>query len=418
MRSDWTITRLGDLIDLRGGLSYKKEFVGKGSSILVGMGAVSHSDRFIVSGVRTYDGEASEKYKVSPGDLVIATRQQSDNLPILGFPAIIPPSLANKQIIVATNLYKVTKKSDIDLTYIFWLLRGKEYRTRIIEATKGTTVKMITKDAIEDFMFYCPSPTECKNISRILNNISDRIDLLKQTNQTLEAIAQTIFKSWFVNFDPVHAKQQGIACVGIDAETAELFPNSFEDSELGQIPKGWRVLGADDILKRLSVGKKYEQKTSKQKGCVPILDQGKSGVIGYHDDLPSIIASPEEPVIVFANHTCYMRLISFPFSTIQNVLPFTGKGVDTIWLYYATMNKITFQEYKGHWPDFARQNVIVPSNKLTFAYSERVSPLIRKIFTNCIYIEILTKVRDTLLPRLISGKLDVSAIEAQLEEMA
>lgn len=67
-----------------------------------------------------------------------------------------------------------------------------------------------------------------------------------------------------------------------------------------------------------------QKKTAEEKGTVPILDQGKSGLIGYHNDKPGMMASPDDPIIVFANHTCYMRLIMFDFSAIQNVLPFSG----------------------------------------------------------------------------------------------
>ena len=393
-----------------------ENFVGKGIPVIKGanLNATYLLDFF--SDFLTEEKTAELSSSIArKGDIIITHRGT------LGQVGLIHDNAKYNKYLVSQSQLKLSfDLKRVNPYYVYYFLKSPIGQQQILSNKSQVGVPAIARalSSMKAIIIDLPELPLQRKIVTHLRMIDDRIDLLRQTNRTLEAIAQTIFKSWFVNFDPVHAKQQGIACAGIDAATAELFPNSFEDSELGQIPKGWRVLSADEILKRLSVGKKYEQKTSKQKGCVPILDQGKSGVIGYHDDLPSIIASQEEPVIVFANHTCYMRLISFPFSTIQNVLPFTGKGVDTIWLYYATMNKITFQEYKGHWPDFARQNVIVPSNKLTFAYSERVSPLIRKIFTNCIYIEILTKVRDTLLPRLISGKLDVSAIEAQLEEIA
>jgi type I restriction enzyme, S subunit len=82
-----------------------------------------------------------------------------------------------------------------------------------------------------------------------LRALDDRITLLRETNSTLEAIAQALFKSWFVDFDPVRAKQEGREPEGMDADTAALFPDSFEESELGLVPKGWRVeLQLDEIL--------------------------------------------------------------------------------------------------------------------------------------------------------------------------
>jgi type I restriction enzyme S subunit len=208
-----------------------------------------------------------------------------------------------------------------------------------------------------------------------------------------------------VDFDPVHAKMQGRAPEGMDEATAALFPVSFEESELGLVPRGWRVGKFEDFIKRMTVGKKFDQKSASAIGTVPILDQGKSGVIGFHEETPGVRASLNNPVVVFANHTCYMRLITFDFSAIQNVLPFVGLGVDTVWAFYATKDRVKFSEYKGHWPDFAIEKAVVPAASLTLAFRGVVDPLMRSIRNNELQAQTLAALRDTLLPRLISGQL-------------
>ncbi|WP_419605391.1 restriction endonuclease subunit S, partial [Thiolapillus sp.] len=261
-----------------------------------------------------------------------------------------------------------------------------------------------------------------------------------QTNQTLEQIAQAIFKSWFVDFEPVRAKmavleagstaeQAELAAMSVIsakdevalqqlqaeqpdaynelAQTAALFPAAMEESELGEIPEGWGVKRIDGMVERFSVGKKYSQKTASEKGSIPILDQGKSGIIGYHSDKPGVLASPEDPIIVFANHTCYMRLILHDFSAIQNVLPFKGKDLNIFWTYYATLGKQEFIEYKGHWPDFAIKEVVVPKIGLDRLFGERVSSLVKSSFQNEKQNSKLSELRDALLPRLLSGELPV-----------
>ena len=243
--------------------------------------------------------------------------------------------------------------------------------------------------------------------------IDDRITLLRETNATLEAIAQALFKSWFVDFDPVHAKMQGRAPEGMDEATAALFPDVFEESELGDLPKGWRIQKFGDFIDRQSVGKKFDQKTAFASGQVPILDQGKSGVIGFHNEEPGIKASLERPVVVFANHTCYMRLICFDLSAIQNVLPFIGKGVDTVWAFYATKDRVKFSDYKGHWPDFAIEKAVVPPVEFTDVFRRVVDPLTARIRNNELQIQNLAALRDTLLPRLISGQLQLESMEAR-----
>ena len=112
--SEWKEYKLGDLITIKGGFSYKGEFIGKGTTLLLGMGCVSYTENFLYSGARLYAGATPDSFIARSGDIVLATRQQSDNLPILGAPAIIPKSLNGKRVIVGTNLYKVENKSQVN----------------------------------------------------------------------------------------------------------------------------------------------------------------------------------------------------------------------------------------------------------------------------------------------------------------
>jgi type I restriction enzyme S subunit len=284
-------------------------------------------------------------------------------------------------------------------------------------ASAGATRNALTKGMIEEFQIPCPPLSIQHSIANVLSILDDRIILLRNTNETLESIIQALFKSWFVDFDPVRAKSDGKLPEGMDDATAAFFPNAFEESDLGLVPRGWCVQKFEDFIERLSVGKKFDQKSALVSGSVPILDQGKSGIIGFHNEVPSVKASLDAPVIVFANHTCYMRLISFDFSAIQNVLPFIGRGVDTVWTFYATKDRIKFSEYKGHWPDFAIQKTIVPTKELTDLYRRSVDSIVRRIRLNEIQAETLTNLRDTLLPRLISGQLRITDAEAELDKV-
>jgi type I restriction enzyme S subunit len=279
----------------------------------------------------------------------------------------------------------------------------------------GAVQQHFNVGAAKKMLVATPSLFAQDQVISILGSIDDRITLLRETNATLEAIAQALFKSWFVDFDPVRAKAEGLEPQAMDAPTAALFPDSFEEFELGLVPKGWVVAKFGDFINRLSVGQKYDQKSAFSEGNVPVLDQGKSGIIGYHNDSPGVKASLEEPVVVFANHTCYMRLITFDFSAIQNVLPFNGRDVDTVWAFYATKDRVKFSEYKGHWPDFAIEKSVLPPTALTFAFRDVVDPMMRKIRFNELQAQTLTQLRDTLLPRLISGQLRLPEAEALFE---
>ncbi|HQV15964.1 MAG TPA: restriction endonuclease subunit S, partial [Denitromonas sp.] len=107
-------------------------------------------------------------------------------------------------------------------------------------ASGGSTMPILNKGGFSEIRIDLPPYIEQQTIANVLSTLDDRITLLRETNATLEAIAQALFKSWFVDFDPVHAKQQSRAPEGMDEATAALFPSSFEDSELGLVPKGWQ----------------------------------------------------------------------------------------------------------------------------------------------------------------------------------
>lgn len=321
----------------------------------------------------------------------------------------------NEKVVLGKSACYLNVKENINKHFVHYTLRSSLFQNYIHNLATGSTIKNVSLKLMRDFSFKLPDREVQDRLVGVLLPVDQAINLLIETNTTLEAIAQAIFKSWFVDFDPVHAKQQGVACAGIDKATADLFPSSFVKSELGLIPEGWVVKAHKELLTRVQVGKRYEQKTALADGLVPILDQGKSGIIGYHNEEAGVNASASKPVVVFANHTCYMRLISYPFSAIQNVLPFVGKDVDTLWLYQATKDKIKFEEYKGHWPDFEIKKTVLPSKLLSHKFAEIISPLVKKIFANDKHIKILADLRDTLLPRLMSGKLDLSEIEEQLQ---
>lgn len=301
------------------------------------------------------------------------------------------------------------KKGVSNTDFIYYALKNAV--SQMLQVAYGGVFNTITRDTFKIIKTRLPHLKEQEAIACILGALDDKLELNRQMCKALEDTAQAIFKNWFIDFDPVHTKAAGMQPEGLKPEIAELFPDSFEDSDFGKIPKGWKVSTLDDVITRIPVGKKYEQKTANSKGQVPILDQGQSGIIGYHDNEPGVIASKDKPIIVFANHTCYMRLIYYPFSAIQNVLPFVGNGINTIWLYYATLGKQTFTEYKGHWPDLIRQHICAPNMRLDDRFSDIVTPILWKIWGCFEENDTLGSIRDSLLPRLISGELKVKDAE-------
>lgn len=177
--------RLGDLMEIKGGFSYNSEDLGKGSTYLLGMGCVSFSDRFVEEGMRLYSDNIPEQHIVKPKDIIIATRQQSENMPILGCPAMIPPNLDSKKMVIASNLYRVVNKSKLSNEILYQIMKSPNYQEHIKLHTKGTTVGMITKDAIEDYAFEAPSIEYLYSVQSNITKIGDSVFIKRTENQKL-----------------------------------------------------------------------------------------------------------------------------------------------------------------------------------------------------------------------------------------
>ena len=369
-----------------------------------------------------------EKYKLTSGDIIIARTGGS-----IGVNKLIRNDLES---VFNNGLARIrVNKNFATPEFIYCVMQSINFKSHINAISSGTAAQPNMKVGdMAKFEFKLPPLNEQKKITETIFAFIDKIQLNTQINQTLEQIAQALFKSWFVDFDPVRAKVQALsdglsleqaelaAMQAISgktpeeltalsqtqpdryaelAETAKAFPCEMVEVDGVEVPKGWEVKRIDEVIQKIPVGKKYSSKTAFSEGLVPILDQGRSGVIGYHNDEPGVKASIEDPIIVFANHTCYMRLISYDFSAIQNVFAFKGKECNLYWLYLATLGKQEFVEYKGHFPDFLIKEIIVPPEELTELFGKYVKENFSKIFINDRENSNLAKIRDLLLPKLL-----------------
>jgi type I restriction enzyme S subunit len=285
------------------------------------------------------------------------------------------------------------------------MYRVEKFRVKTAYGDTGTTVRRISHENFAEQLVPLPDLPTQLSINEIISLVDQKIANNKSLSRNLETLAQSVFKSWFIDFDQVHAKRKGEKPFGVDAETAKLFPDSFVKSEIGDIPKGWKVRSIGDSVIKQKPGKLYDTKTSSRTGAIPILDQGRSGFVGYHNDEPGVVAEHQNPKVVFANHTCSLRLISYPFSVIQNVFPLEGNDVDTNWLYFAIEGKQKFDTYKGHWPDFIIHEIIQPPMEVTKLFRRIIFPLMDQKWTLEEESISLIKLRDAILPKLVEGAL-------------
>lgn len=399
---EWKEVRLGDIVSIKSGLAYKGAFIGKGENILLGMGCVSFKDKFLFSGARPYEADCEDKYCVEPGDIVLATRQQSDNLPILAMPAIIPASLKAKKIIYGTNLYKVENHSEVTNDFLFWQLKTPDYIDYISSVKTGSVVRMVTKKNVEDYVFRCPPKEVRDRISKLLWGLDRKIELSNKINADLEEMAQAIFKNWFVDFEP--------------------FKNGkFVDSELGMIPEGWKVGTLADIAE-ITMG---------QSPAGNSLNENREGMIFYQGSsdfgfrFPSIRVFTTEPKrLAVANSVLFSVRAPVGDINVAKEECCIGRGVASIkskyghdsYLFYTmkSLHKL-FDSFDGEGTVFGSINkktlsaiqILLPSDGIVEQFNNIASSFDDRIRSLSDESSRLSLLRDTLLPRLMSGELEV-----------
>jgi type I restriction enzyme, S subunit len=288
-------------------------------------------------------------------------------------------------------------------TYLKAVLESTAGR-HLIDAVLNTTVqKTLNLKDIRKLPIPLPSKAEILWISSISESLTNRITLLRETNATLEGIAQALFKSWFVDFDPVRAKMQGRTPEGMDEATAALFPDSLEESELGLVPKGWRTSRIDEFME-LAYGKALKS-TDRIPGEFPVY--GSGGVTGCHNE--SLVIGPS---IIIGRKGTVGSLFweDRPFFAIDTVFYVRTKVAMTYCFYLLQLMKLTEMNTDAAVPGLNRGNVYrlklpFPSEAILSAFDGVMGVIRQQIYCNNQTAQTLITLRDTLLPRLISGQL-------------
>ena len=325
-----------------------------------------------------------------------------------------------------------------DSDFVYYLCREPTFRQYAIGRMEGTSGRQrVSWHSIAAYEFDCPPPEARQQVSQLLSALDDRITLLRETNTLLEQIAQTIFKSWFVDFDPVRAKQEGRIPEGMDEETAALFPDSFEESELGMVPRGWMVemlgnlcsfqkgcsykgagLSDDDGAFMFNLGSFNDrrifatEKIKRYKGEYKDRHAVCAGdLIVANTDMTQERAILGRPLIVphgyepgFVSHHVFKGNVTAPkpeairiylfFTFLQQA--FRERAVS-----YATGTTVLAlpkDALEGH-------AMVIPDEKTIDVFADFAASTFAAIENNLDKINILADLRDTLLPRLISGKL-------------
>ena len=335
---------------------------------------------------------------------------------------------------VARAVAVIHPVQDIEPEWIALCLRSP-LSQHLLGSRANTTVQTtINLKDLRALPIPLPSGPERQRIAVVMGALDDRIALLRETNGTLEAIAQALFKSWFVDFDPVRDKAEGLEPGGMDAATAALFPDSFEESGLGLVPRGWRVgvLGnvAETARKQIQPNSMTVDTLYVGLEHIPRQSLGLDSW-GTADRLESAKSCFEKGDILFGKLRPYFhKVVIAPFAGVcsTDILVCKSKlmsyyGFVAMHLFSAELVTYADRLSNGakmprvNWKDLSDYALTIPPVELVAAFSDAVQPMFDQITANVHQAQTLTQLRDTLLPRLISGQLRLPEAEVMVEEI-
>jgi type I restriction enzyme S subunit len=364
------------------------------------------------------------------GDVVITTEAP------LGEVAQLPKG----KVALAQRVITLSgKKGLVDNTFLKYLLLSRPFQEDLEARATGTTVVGIKQSVLRKIDLAFPSFLDQKAIAHILGTLDDKIELNRKTNETLEAMAKALFKSWFVDFDPVRAKAEGRP-TGLPAEISDLFPDSFEDSELGEIPSGWQCSPLADRAIYLSRG---ISPAYCEEGGVLVLNQKcvRDSRISFekarrHDTTrKQIIGREVRRFDALVNSTgvgTLGRVAMMPISQEEVVVDSHVTVVrgsneqESFFISSTLLNRQTEIEALGEGSTGQTElsrvvlgsvPVIFPSPQLISAYFDFAFIIQDKIEKNDQTSVALASARDALLPKLISGEIRIPDAEKMLEEV-
>ena len=376
---------------------------------------------------RSYTDDAhfeqrSRRARLRGGDLVI-TREAP-----MGEVCLIPDGLrcclGQRMVMLRPD----PKKCDSRFLLYSIQSRAVQDEIKVNEGT-GSTVSNLRIPLLEALPISHPPLTEQRSIAAVLGALDDKIELNRRMNATLEAMARVLFQSWFVDFDPVRAKLDGRKPLGMDEATAALFPATFDETELGHIPQGWKAQrlpdaievnprrtlkggtiapyldmknlptqghSADEVIDRVfSSGTKFQNGDTLLARITPCLENGKTGFVDFLDDgqigwgsTEYIILAPKSPLPPQFGYLL-ARSDALRSHAIQNMTGTSGR------------QRVPSECFNTFW-------LAVPTSAISNRFDELTAPLMAKIKANSTESRTLATLRDTLLPKLLSGELSMA----------
>ena len=439
MNSEWPLVSIDNIKAARSG------------SIAIGpFGSRMKSDCYVSSGVRVVRGTNLTGGRSFSGDFVFITPEKAEELNsanllpndlvfphrgAIGEVGIVPND--GERYVLSSSMMKLTCAADgAHPDFIYYFFKSEAGRFELLKNASQVGTPGIGQPltSLKQIKLKLPPVDEQRSIAAALRALDDRIARLRETNATLEAIAQAMFKSWFVDFDPVRVKQQGLAPAGMDEATAALFPDSFEESALGLVPKGWKVQALDEIATYLNglALQKFPPSDDSWLPIIKIVQLRKGDTVGAdragRNLKPEYVIQNGDVLFSWSGSLEVEVWCGGEGALNQHLFKVTSKAYPK-WFYLRWT-----RHHLSHFRQIAASKattmghiqrahlyeakVLVPPEVLLGAMDACFGPLLARSVENEQQAQTLATLRDTLLPRLISGQLRLPEGLVEMEEAA
>jgi type I restriction enzyme S subunit len=428
MTSKWPIARIADCaasepystqIGPFGDKIKATSYVAKGAPVLRGTNlsrhARFHDTDFVYVREELVSTEFA-KFICEAGDVILCHKGT------LGEIGIIPRQTKHSKYVMGNSMMKVRCNLDIlEPLYLYYWLSSKDGQDYLFSRVSQVGVPQIQTPltTLRQAEFPLPPLIEQKRIASILGSLDDKIELNRKMNETLEQMTKALFKSWFVDFDPVHAKAARSKPTGMDKATNDLFPDSFVDSELGKIPKGWRVGTISEIATNprrgiqpgdIAPGTPYIALEHMPRRSIALGDWADSNVVESGKTVfkkGDILFGKLRPYF----HKVGLAQVDGVCSTDILVLsPISESWRGSLLCIASSDELIQFTNLastgtkmpRTNWGDIGSFKIVIPCNEVAKEFTKRTTSLTDKIGQNLIESKVLTETRNLLLPKLLS----------------
>ena len=429
-KASWRSARLKDVARLVKGVSYQGRWLDQPGPKLLGLGTVVPGGGLKLDEARSYAGPVKDRQRLRPGEMFVALTDITQDGRVLGSPARLPDDVADDCVVTHhVARVEIPAASLVSGNFLYYALRADGFRSYVKGVATGTTVRSVSVADAQDFRLLLPPIEEQRAIASVLGALDDKIELNRRMSATLEALARAIFTSWFVDFDPVRAKAEGRQPIGMDAETAALFPDSFTDSPLGPIPSGWRVAELREIA--ASERRKEDPRTlDPPLPYIGLDDMPRRSIAlarwGSSTEATSAKSAFRRGDVLFGKLRPYFHKVGIaPLDGIcsTDVLVLRAREVEVAmplvfiassdeFVQLADATSAGTKMPRANWHDLGRYQLALPAAGVLHAFDAVARPMVERLVSGIHEARALSALRDALLPKLVSGEVRVAPTAA------